>query len=232
MSIGTTNIHLNDNGSNGGIFSDVNNGNSNSQVKFSDMVTQDWPKGDPPGDGTNSYWAYGLKTGSDNPLYNPMNSAGGSQISSNFKFSYFKNSYAYFDQSNYVIDLYLDNQLPPAPRTDPPNDCDADFALYDDALTSDSICAIGGFAAENGGTYGPTDQSQSFTFNVEYFYVDGAMNCSGLNPYNYEIYVNSTSVFFKATTAPGSDSFSYNNFPNGAPTNSGSGFDVEVYFTP
>ena len=131
MSIGTTNIHLDDDGSTG-IYSDINNGSAGgSQVKFSDMVQDDWSMGQPPGDGTNSYWAYGLDSGtSDDPLYNPMNSAGGSQISSNFKFSFFKNSYAYMDQSTYVIDLYLENQIPPAPRTDPPNHVDAGWLVW------------------------------------------------------------------------------------------------------
>jgi len=230
MSIGTTNIHLDDDGSNGGIYSDVNNGNASGQVKFSDMVIQDWSKGQPPGDGTNSYWAYGLKTGSDNPLYNPMNSAGGSQISTNFKFSFFKNSYAYMDQSTYVIDLYLENQIPPAPRTDPPNDCDADFSLYDNSLSSDSICSIGGFAAQNGGTYGPTDQSQSFTFNVEYFYVDGAISCLGIIPWSFDMQVNGSTVL-AGNVPPGPYAFDYNNFSS-LPTNSGSGFDIEIYYTP
>jgi hypothetical protein len=232
MSIGTTNIHLDDDGSNGGIYSDVNNGGTGgSQVKFSDMVTQDWSRGQPPGDGTNSYWAYGLKTGSDNPLYNPMNLAGGSQISSNFKFSFFKNSYAYMDQSTYVIDLYLENQIPPAPRTDPPNHVDADFALYDNTLTSDAIATIGGTAIQGGGTYGPVDQSASFTFNVEYFYVDGAVNCQGLNPYTFDMQVNGSTVLFVGGAGPGSYPFDYNNFSS-LPTNSGSGFDIEIYFTP
>jgi hypothetical protein len=231
MSIGTTNIHLDDDGTTG-IYSDVNNGGTGgSQVKFSDMVTEDWSKGQPPGDGTNSYWAYGLKTGSDNPLYNPMNLAGGSQITTNFKFSFFKNSYAYMDQSTYVIDLYLDNQLPPAPRTDPPNHVDADFSLYDSTLSSDVIASIGGNAIQNGGTYGPTDQSQPSTFNVEYFYVDGAVSCQGLNPYNFDMQVNGSTVLIGAGVGPGSYPFDYNNFSS-LPTNSGSGFDIEIYFTP
>jgi len=232
MPIGTTDIHLDDDGSNGGIYSDVNNTSAGgSQVKFSDMVIKDWASGPAPGDGTNTYWAYGLKTGSGDPLYNPMNSAGGSQITSNFKFSYFKNSYAYFDQSTYVIDLYLENQIPPAPRPDPPNDCTVDFGLYDSSLTSNSICAIGGTANEGGGTYGPTDQSQFFTFNVEYFYVDGAVSCNGLNPYTFDMYVNSNQILFVGGAGPGPYPFDYTNFSS-LPTNSGSGFDIEIYFTP
>ena len=230
MAIPATNVYLNDNGSNQGIFSDINGGASSSQVKFSDMVIKDWASGPAPGSGAYSYWGWGLKTGSANPLYNPMNNASG-QITSNFKFSYFKNAYAYMDQSTYVIDLYIENRIPSAPRTDPPNDCDVDFALYDDTLSSNSIAAIGGFAAQNGGTYGPTDQSQSFTFNVEYFYVSGAVNCQGLNPYTVDFLVNGTQVWNIGGTGPGPTSFDYNNFTS-LPTNSGSGFDIEIYFDP
>ena len=232
MSIPTTNIHLDDNAANGGIYSDVNQQSSTgSQVKFSNMVIQDWASGPPPGSNTNSYFAYGLKTGSSNPLYNPMNSAGGSQISSNYKFSFFKNSYAYMDQSTYVIDLYIENQIPNAPRTDPPNDVDVDFALYDDSLTSNSIAGCGGFAAQGGGTSGPADQSNPNTFNVEYFYVSGGVNCQGLNPYSVDFQVNGSSVWMPGGIGPGPVGFDYNNFSS-IPTNSGSGFDIEIYFTP
>jgi len=229
MPIGTTNIHLDDDGANGGIYSELNNGGSGSDVKFSNMVIQDWADGPVPGSNTNSYWAYGLKTGASDPLYNPMNSAGGSQISSNYKFSYFKNSYSYMDQSTYVIDLYLDNVLPPAGRGDPPNDCDVDLGLYDNSLTSNSICPIAGQAAQNGGTFGPTDVSQSFTFNVEYFYVDGGFACLGFAAYNIEVYVNSTQQY-NVGGLNGSNALDYTMF-NSTPTNSGSGFDVEIYFT-
>jgi len=232
MPIGTTDIHLDDNGSNGGIYSDVNaTGAGGSQVKYSDLIIKEWDNGPAPGDGTNSYWAYGLKTGASNPLYNPMNSAGGSQIGSNFKFSFFKNSYAYMDQSTYVIDLYIENQIPPAPRPDPPNDCVVDMALYNDLLNSNSICAIGGTANEGGGTYGPVDVSQSFTFNVEYFYVDGAVSCNGFPPYTVDVYVNSTQQYFFGGAGPGAHAIDYNSF-NSTPTNSGSGFEIEFYFTP
>lgn len=228
MPIGTTNIHLDDDGSNGGIFSDVNQSNfTGSDLKFSDLVINDWAAGPAPGDGTNSYWAYGLKTGSDNPLYNPMNSASGQQTS-NYKFSYFKNSYAYFDQANYVIDLYIENNLPPAGRGNPPNDVDVDFSLKDDTLTANSICAMGGIAPENGGTYGPIDVSQSFTFNVEYFYIEGGVNNQGFNPYNFDLIVDGTTVLTLAG-GTGSQSVDYTMFSS-VPTNTGNGFVVDCIF--
>jgi len=226
MPIGTTNIFLSDDGTNGGIFSDLNPGAGGAQTKFSDVVFNDWAAGPSPGDGTNSYFGYGLKTGLANPLYNPMNSAGGSQISSNYKFSYFKNSYAYFDQANYVIDLYIENNIPPAGRGDPPNEVTVDFGLYDDTLTSNSICPIGGNAPEST-TSGPTDVSQPYTFNVEYFYIEGGIANLGLNPYNFDLIVDGTTVLSLggSFTQP----VDYTMFSS-VPTNTGNGFVVECIF--
>jgi len=227
MAVGSTNVNLAGTGS---IYDELNGGASGGQVKFSDMVEKQWSNGPAPGDGTYSYFGWGLKTGNANPLYDPMDNASG-QISSNFKFDYFKGATGFFDQSVFTLDLYIENQIPPAPRTDPPNHVDVDLALYDDTLTSNSICPIGGFATQGGGTYGPTDVSQSFTFNVEYFYVNGGVNCQGLNPYNIDIHVNGSSVLFIGGAGPGSQPVDYNAFSS-VPTNTGSGFEIDCYFTP
>jgi hypothetical protein len=225
MAIGGTNVSLAS-----GIYNELNGGYGGDISFYNDCNAFSWPQGPSPGDNTVSYFAWGTKTGVDQDiLYGPYNNGVTAGLTANYKFSYFKNTYGFFDQANFVLDLYIENNLPPAGRGDPPNDVDVDFGLYDQTLTSNSICPIGGNAAENGGTYGPSDVSQSFTFNVQYFYVSGGINCGGFANYNVDIYVNSSNEY-SAGGLNGANSIDYTMF-NTTPVNSGNGFNFEFYFS-
>ena len=220
MSIGSTNVSLDD------IYFELNSGSPPNNSFYNYINAFSWAQGPAPGNNNVSYWGWGVKTGVEQDiLHGPYANGVTAGRSVDYKFSDFKNSYGYFDQANYVIDLYIENNIPPAGRGDPPNDINLDLALVDETLSSNSICAIAGNASENGGTWGPADVSQSFTFNVEYFYVTGGVTNSGLNPYNAELYVNSTNVWNgngNNTIAIDSTAFS------SIPTNNG-GFIVELY---
>lgn len=225
MSIGGTNVSLAS-----GIYNELNGGYGGDISFYSDCNAFSWAQGPSPGSGAIGYFAWGTKAGVDQDiLYGPYNNGVTAGLTANYKFSYFKNTYGFFDQANFVLDLYIENNLPPAGRGDPPNDVDVDFGLYDQSLTSNSICPIGGQAAENGGTYGPTDVSQSFTFNVQYFYVNGGVNCGGFANYSVDIYVNS-SLEYSAGGLTGSNGIDYTMF-NSTPVNSGNGFSFEFYFS-
>jgi len=225
MAIGGTNVSLAS-----GIYNELNGGYGGDISFYNDCNAFSWPQGPSPGDNTVSYFAWGTKTGVDQDiLYVPYNNGVTAGLTANYKFSYFKNTYGFFDQANFVLDLYIENNLQPAGRGDPPNDVDVDLGLYDQTLTSNSICPIGGNAAENGGTYGPSDVSQSFTFNVQYFYVSGGINCGGFANYNVDIYVNSSNEY-SAGGLNGANSIDYTMF-NTTPVNSGNGFNFEFYFS-
>jgi len=220
MSIGSTNVSLN------AIYGEA--GNSNTPVKFYDNVNAySWAQGPAPGDGSVSDWGWGVKTGVHlDILHGPYANGVTAGRSNNYRFSDFKNSYGYFDQANYVIDFYIENNIPPAGRGFPANDIAVDFCLRNEALTTNCIQSIAGNASENGGTFGPSDVSQPTTFNVEYLYIDGAINNQGPNPYNIDIYVNST-LELSFGGANGNQPIDYTMF-NNTPQNSG-GFIIEVY---
>ena len=220
MSIGSTNVNLDN------LYIELNSGSATDNSFYNYINAFSWAQGPAPGDGTVGYWAWGVKSGvNQDILHGPYANGVTAGRTANYKFSDFKNSYGYFDQSNYVIDLYIENNIPPAGRGDPPNDISFDLALVDETLTSNSICAIAGNAGQNGGTWGPSDVSQSFTFNVEYFYVTGGVNNQGFNPYTAELYVNSTNVWNAAGNGLiAIDSTMFSSIPQ----NSG-GFVVELY---
>lgn len=224
MSIAATDIKLQ-----GHIYEELNPGSGISDCKFYDNCNAyAWAQGPPPGNNTVSDWQWGVKSGvNQDILHGPYSNGVTAGRISNYKFSDFKNSYGYMDQANYVIDMFIQNLIPPAGRGNPPNDVIVDMGLYDQTLTSNSICAIFGNAQENGGTFGPIDVSQSFTFNVEYFYVSGGVSNQGFNPYNLEIYVNSN--FELALGGAGSQAVDYTMFGS-LPQNNGNGFTVEFYF--
>jgi hypothetical protein len=225
MPLGTTNIALsNIREETGALFG--------ADDSFYDYNASSWAEGPPPGNNSKSIWGAGTKTGiSQDILYNPSDGGAGTGVSSNFKFGFYKNYYGYMDQSNYVIDTYVENNIPPASRPDPPNNFDIDAALRSEDLTSDSICPLGANGVmENGGTFGPGDQSQSTTFNVNYFYINGNYANQGFNPYNIDIYVNS-SLEYSASVGgmAGPQAFDYTQFNTPNVANNGNGFVFEVY---
>lgn len=220
MSIGSTNVTLN------AIYQEA--GNSSTPVSFYNNVNAySWAQGPAPGSGTVADWCWGVKTGiNQDILHGPYSNGVTTGRANNYRFSDFKNSYGYFDQSNYVIDLYIENNIPPAGRGFPGNDINVDFCLRNEALSTNCIQSIAGNAAENGGTFGPGDVSQPTTFNVEYLYIDGGINNQGPNPYNIDIYVNST-LEYSFGGANGNQAIDYTQF-NNTPQNSG-GFIIEIY---
>ena len=224
MSIAATDIKLQ-----GHIYEELNPGSGISNCKFYDNCNAfAWAQGPPPGSNTVSDWQWGVKSGVDQDiLYGPYSNGVTAGRTANYKFSDFKNSYGYMDQANYVVDLYIENNIPPAGRGFPPNDVTVDVGLYDQTLTSNSICVISGTAPENGGSFGPTDVSQSYTFNVQYFYVYGGITNQGTNPYNCDIYVNGVQEVFLNGT--GTQTVDYNAF-NSIPQNNGAGFTIDFYF--
>lgn len=225
MSIGATNVGLR-----ASIYEELNPGSGISDCKFYDNCNAyAWAQGPPPGNGTVSDYQWGVKAGvNQDILYGPYSNGVTAGRTVNYKFSDFKNSYGFMDQTNYTVDLYIENNIPPAGRGFPPNDVSVDVGLYDETLTSNSICPIAGNAGENGGTYGPVDVSQSFTFNVQYFYVYGGVNNQGPNSYNCDIYVNGVQEV--SLNGTGSQTVDYQVF-NSLPQNNGAGFTIDFYFT-
>ena len=226
MGLGSTNVSLS------GI-RDETSSSTGANDSFYDYNAFSWAQGPPPGDGSNSFWGAGTKTGvSGDILYNPSNNGAGAGVTSNFKFGFYKNYFGYMDQSTYVIDLYVENNIPPAGRGNPPNFVDFDGALRSEDLTSNNIAPIVANAVpENGGTFGPADMSQPATFNVEYFYIDGVYACGGFNPYNIEIYVNSGIEYSASVPGiSGPQFFDYTQFNTPNVQNNGNGFICEVFF--
>lgn len=227
MPLGTTNIKLSDIRGETSAFVGTND-------SFYDYNAFSWAQGPAPGDASQTFWGAGTKTGvSGDILYNPSNNGAGTGVSSNFKFGFYKNYFGYMDQSNYIIELYVENNIPPAGRGDPPNNADFDGALRSEDLTSDVICpVVANNVPENGGTFGPGDVSQATTFNVEYFYIDGVYQCAGFNPYNIEIYVNN-GLEYSASVGGGigPQTFDYTQFSTPDVQNNGSGFSIDVYFS-
>lgn len=227
MPLGTTNIKLSD------IRTETNSFQATND-SFYDYNAYSWAQGPSPGDNTVSWWGSGVRGGvAENILYTPTNN--GSPVagtSTNFKFGFYKNYYGYFDQSNYIIELYVENNIPPASRPDPPNNVDFNGELKDYALLSNVICPISANGVmENGGTFGPGDVSQSTTFLVNYFYISGTYVCNGFNPYNIDIYVNNGLEYSASVPgASGPQNFDYTQFNTPDVQNNGSGFSIDVYF--
>lgn len=227
MPLGTTNIKLSDIRTETNSFQGTND-------SFYEYNEYSWAQGPSPGDNTVSWWGSGVRGGvAENILYTPTNN--GSPVagtSTNFKFGFYKNYYGYFDQSNYIIELYVENNIPPASRPDPPNNVDFNGELKDYALLSNVICPISANGVmENGGTFGPGDVSQSTTFLVNYFYISGTYVCNGFNPYNIDIYVNNGLEYSASVPgASGPQNFDYTQFNTPDVQNNGSGFSIDVYF--
>ena len=230
MPTGSTNLKLSDiRNETGALFS--------ADDSFMDYNIHSWAEGPAPGNATQSYWGAGTKTGvSDDILYDPSSNGAGAGVASNFKFGFFKDYYGYFDQSNYVIDVIVDNNIPPATRPDPANDATFDGALKDSTLTSNTLVNLG-FAnvPENGGSFGPTDQSQFTVFNVNYFYLDFIYNTMGVDAYSIQIDVNSVTQYNASigSSAPTPQPPQFDDYTafNSLPTNSGNGFLLQVTFT-
>ena len=228
MPLGTTNIKLSDIRTETNSFQGTND-------SFYDYNAYSWAQGPSPGDNTVSWWGSGVRGGvAENILYTPTNN--GSPVagtSTNFKFGFYKNYYGYFDQLNYIIELYVENNIPPASRPDPPNNVDFNGELRDYALLSNVICPISANGVmENGGTFGPGDVSQSTTFLVNYFYISGTYVCNGFSPYNIDIYVNNGLEY--SASVPGASvpqNFDYTQFNTPDVQNNGSGFSIDVYFS-
>jgi hypothetical protein len=234
MGLGATNLSLVD------ILAETgaNSANDNS---FKTYNSSSWAQGPNPGDGTETFWGSGVKSGGaigPNILYNPYNNGANSGspsftpgVSNNYKFGFFQNYYGYMDGSNYLIELYVENNIAPATRPDPPNNVDFDLGLYNAALTSGSLAAIfAGNVQENGGTFGPLDVSNPNTFNVNYLYVTGGYNNTGNDTYQIDIVVNGN-LQYTAGGVPGGtpQAVSYNDFVS-TPLNNGNGFLLEVFF--
>jgi hypothetical protein len=189
-----------------------------------------WAQGPAPGDGTVAYWGGGVKSGpSENILWVPYVNGAFGGITSDFNFGLYKNYYAYMDQSVYGVRLTVNNMIPPATRPDPPNDFSIDVQLFDKNFTSNSICGIGaGNVPENGGTFGPTEQSQPYTFNVAYFYIAGYFANQGFDPYTINLFVqNSLEYNTPIGGGLGPQAIDYTMF-FGVPVNNGSGFDLQI----
>ena len=202
---------------------------------FYDYNAFSWAQGPAPGDASQTFWGAGTKTGvSVDILFNPSNNGAGAGVTNNFKFGFYKNYFGYMDQANYVIDVYIQNNIPPASRGNPPNNVDIDATLRSEDLFPNSICAIGASGVvENGGTFGPIDQSQPFTFNVEYFYIQGSYaNTIGPDGYNVTFFVNGN-IEYGASVAGGAGPqfFDYNSFNTPNVQNNGNGFVFEAIFT-
>jgi hypothetical protein len=195
-----------------------------------------WAEGPPPGDNSTTIWGSGTRTiAAENILFNPSNNGAGTGVNNNYKFGFYKNYYGYMDQANYIIELFVENTIPPAPRGFPFNDVTFTAALKDDTLTSNDIAPMGATnVPQNGGTFGPGDQSQPTTFNVEYFYIDGIYFNQGPNAYNVDLYVNN-GIEYSASVGAGSGGvaqpFDYTSFNTPNAQNNGSGFSLEVYFS-
>jgi len=195
-----------------------------------------WPSGPAPqGDGTVDFFGSALKSGiQQDILYNPVNngaSAAGS--TTNYKMGYYKNFYGHMNQVNYYVELYIENNIGPAGRFDPPNDVNTDMQMidYNDASTV-PLCALDGNAAENGGTYSQI-KDNSDTFNVYYMWVKGAVSCNGIATYDLSVYVNGNNVYnntgLNGTT--NQDNYVTANDWGSTPTNGGTGFSMEFYFS-
>jgi hypothetical protein len=231
MPTGSTNLKLSDiRNETGALFS--------ADDSFYDYNAFSWAQGPAPGDASQTFWGAGTKTGvSDDILYDPSFNGAGAGVASNFKFGFFKNYYGYFDQSTYVIDVYIENNIAPGGRGFPPNDAGFDGALKDSTLTSNTLVNLGtASVAENGGTFGPGDQSQPTVFNVNYFYLDFTYQNNGSNAYNIQIDIDSTTQYnasVGAVTPPGTAGPQFDNYTafNSLPTNTGNGFILEVYFS-
>jgi hypothetical protein len=214
--------------------------NTGTNESFKTYNSSSWAQGPAPGLATESFWGSGVKSGGaigPNILYNPYangaQSGGVPGVANNYRFGFFQNYYGYMDGSNYLIELYVQNTIPPAGRGDPFNNVDFDVALQNAALNTNSLAPIfAGNVMENGGTFGPQVVSNFNTFNVNYFYINGGFVNNGLASYDIEIYVNS-SLQYQAAGIPGQTSqpITYNDFTT-TPLNSGNGFLVEVYFLP
>ena len=232
MGLGATNLKLTD------ILAETGAG-SGTNESFKTYLSTSWAQGPNPGLGAVGIWGAGVKSGGvvgPNILYNPYAngavSGGQPGVGDNYRFEFFKNYFGYMDGSEYLIELYVSNQISPSTRPDPDNNVDFDLGLYNAALTSNSLASIfAGNVMQNGGTFGPNLVSSNNTFNVNYLYVNGAYNNTGNDTYGIDIFVNS-SLQYTAGGVPGGSpvAISYNDF-NSTPTNSGGGFLVEAYFS-
>lgn len=224
MPLGSTNISLS------GILTETN-AFAGSNDSFIDYNNYSWEQGPPPGDNTANFWGSGVKNGvSDNILYNPSFNGANTGVSNNFKFSFYKNYYGYMDQANYVIDMFIENSLPPASRPNPPNTAVVDMGLQGSNYLGFNIAPLDGTANENGGTYGPVDKSNSNTFNVEYFYATGGVQNQGTSNYTLDIRVNGSNVYYQ-TGLNGTTPINATNDFSSIPVNNSNGFIVEYYFT-
>jgi len=235
MGLGATNLKLTD------ILAETG-ANTGTNESFKTYLTTSWAQGPNPGLGAVGIWGAGVKSGGvagPNILYNPYANGANSGspsftpgVADNFRFDFFKNYYGYMDGSNYLIELYVENNIAPHTRPDPPNNVDFDLGLYNAALTSNSIAAIfAGNVQENGGTFGPATVSSNTTFNVNYLYVNGAYTNQGNDTYQIDINVNGT-LQYQLGGVPGGipQAISYNDFGS-TPLNNGNGFLLEVFFS-
>jgi hypothetical protein len=202
---------------------------------LNDFGLKAWTAGPPPhGDNSVDYYGSALKTGiQQDILYNHVNngaSAAGS--TTNIKMGYYKNFYGIMDGTTQKVSLYIENNIPPAGRGDPPNDVTCDMQLIDyNVAGGTNLCGLDGNAAENGGTYTALKQN-SGTFNVYYCWVTGSVNCLGIANYNLDVYVNGNSVYSNGGLNGITNQTNNVNGSNwgATPTNAGSGFDFELYF--
>jgi|688.fasta_scaffold400498_2 hypothetical protein len=228
MGLGATNVSLSDIRNQTGAFFGADD-------SFFDYNASSWAQGPPPGNNTEIIWGSGTRTAvAENILFNPSNNGAGAGVTTNYKFGFYKNYFGYMDQSTYIIEVYVENNIPPAPRGFPFNDVSFTAALKDDTLTSNDIAPMGATnVPQNGGTFGPGDQSQPATFNVEYFYIEGNYFNQGPDNYNVDLYVNA-GLEYSAAGVPGNAAaqfFDYTSFNTPNAQNNGSGFSLEVYFS-
>jgi hypothetical protein len=229
MGLGATNVSLS------GIRNETN-AFFGADDSFYEYNRTSWAEGPPPGDNSQPIWGSGTRVASaGNILFNPSNNGAGTGVNNNYRFGFYKNYFGYMDKSNYGIELFVGNTIPPAPRGFPTNDVTFTAALKDETLTSNDIAPMAATnVPQNGGTFGPGDQSQPSTFNVNYFYIDGQYFNQGPNAYNVDLYVNA-SLEYSASVGAGSGGvpqfFDYTSFNTPNAQNNGSGFTLEVFFS-
>jgi hypothetical protein len=228
MGLGATNVSLS------GIRNETN-AFFGADDSFYDYNRTSWAEGPPPGNNSATIWGSGTRSVvNDNILFGPIDNGSGFGVTNNYKFGFFKNYFGYMDQSNYIVEVFVENTIPPAPRGFPFNDVTFTAALKDDNLTADDICPMAAIGIpQNGGTFGPVDQSQPSTFNVNFFYIEGNYFNQGPTPYNIDLYVNA-GLEYSFGGVPGNGAaqfFDYIGFNTPNVQNNGSGFSLEVYFS-
>jgi hypothetical protein len=219
MPLGTTNIGLND------IFNELNfNPGSDLSTRLVQSIS--WADGPPPGANNYSYPGFGFNTGQNDQLYNPVNEAGTASVTGNYRFRYAKNLQAYMDQgTNYSVTIDLRNNLGGMM-----DDANFDAQLWDELYTYGPIA---------GGAVGPIPAGMTAqavidspgTYNVYngYFIMNFSVN-DPMTIYTIDIDINGQT--FNAGGLAGGASIQIDSTNlSGLPTNSGSGFLINVTFS-